>query len=212
MSGDIFFRNDLLEYQMKMADNLDIEYILPIRDSLEYKMLQKETRPSVYLICVGSTLMPKNWSEVIAQADNKQTMFFKVGTSNTKPFPTYFDNKGGGFGGYKECIVEKSALFGRLQSYYPQNKLLKSHIGMGDVPYAIIFCVGEYTEETRGQLAHKYEQDVLGMIKFKYGHPPGNIKEGCSQNFRPDSFSHQKRKQVQEEKKNGVGTLEQFFQ
>ena len=50
------------------------------------------------------------------------------------------------------------------------------------------------------------------MIKDKFGHPVGNIQESPTKtNVFENSLSNAKRLQVQEERKNGIGTLAQFF-
>ena len=53
--------------------------------------------------------------------------------------------------------------------------------------------------------------EVLGMIKDNFGHPVGNIQESPKKTMYENSLSNAKRIQVQEERKNGIGTLAQFF-
>ena len=208
--SDPYFDRMLLTYQMKMADNLDFRYIVGLRDDLEYSTLKKEIDPSVYIIGITSSNIPSNWKEVVQQAEDKKLLFYKVGTSNTKPYPIYYDYKQGA----DKPPMEKSALFARLQSYAHtrEGSLLTEYVGMGDTVFVVVACVREFAEETRGQLAHKYEQEVLGMIKDNFGHPVGNIQESPTKtNVFENSLSNAKRLQVQEERKNGIGTLAQFF-
>jgi len=78
---------------------------------------------------------------------------------------------------------------------------------------AIINCVKDYTEETRGQIVHKYEQEVLGMIVDNFGyHPAGSKREGSANRYiQENSLSNIRRLEIRKERENGLGTLEHFF-
>ena len=212
--GDPYFNNMLMEHQMKMANNLDFWCIVGLRNDMDYKILKEVKDAVVYIIAITSSTIPADWKEVIERAKNKQLFFHKVGISNTNSDPTYHDYKSGPDG----PATEKTSVFARMQRYaHPSNEsdylLLNEHLGMGDTAIAIINCVKEFTEKNRARLVHKYEQDVLGMIVDNFGyHPAGNLREGSKNPYiQEDSFSNMKRIAVLEEKKNGVGTLEQFF-
>jgi hypothetical protein len=212
MIDDPTFNHDILSYQMKVANNLEIRNIVGLRNNSDFNILKDKTDPAVYVIGITNSVIPKDWSEAIKQIVNKQSLFYKVGTSNTKPCPTYHDYKSGP----DSSAMEKSALFGRMQSYcYADGtdyNRLHEYVGMGDTVFAIAAFVQEFDEESRGQLAHKYEQDLLGMIKDRFGHPAGNIKEGSGKSHvQENSLSNIKRLEVLTEKKNGIGTLDAFF-
>ena len=212
--GDLLFNNMLMEHQMKVVNNLDFRCVVGLRNDLDYRILREETDPAVYVIGITSSVIPSCWAEAVEQANNMQLIFHKVGISNISPDPTYHDYKNG----ENKPATIKSSLFSRLQKYaHPSQEseylLLSEHLGMGDTAVALINCVKEFTEENRGQIAHDYEQSVLGMIVNNFGyHPAGNRREGPNnRHLQENSLSNLKRRDVLEEKKSGVGTLAQFF-
>lgn len=212
--SDLLFNNMLMEHQIKSANNLQFRYVVGLRNDMDYKILREEIDPAVYIIAVTSSTIPISWADVVEQAKNGKLIFHKVGISNTNSDPTFYDFKAG----VKSRPMKKTSLFSRMQRYvHPSNEseylLLQEHIGLGDTAIAIINCVKDYTEETRGQIVHKYEQEVLGMIVDNFGyHPVGSRREGSVNRYiQENSLSNLRRLEIREEKENGFGTLEQFF-